>query len=140
MTQIISFILNHWLLFIGLIVVTGLLLANEFLDKKSRPGRLSPQDVINLINNNAAVIIDLRDANKFEKGHIIHSLRASEEELGQKRFEKYKSGQLVLVCTEGVQSAKVAAKLQKEGYLKPSILAGGINAWRQMDLPLVKGR
>lgn len=138
--QLTTFIFNHWLLFLALVVVLLLLFLNEKAESKKRPNQLSPQAAVQLMNDEAAVVIDLRDAEKFEKGHIIHALRATAEEFNQKRFEKYKTTPIILSCTDGTNAAKLANQLQTNGFLKTYVLAGGINAWRDAELPLVKGR
>ena len=53
---------------------------------------------------------------------------------------KAKEQPVVLVCRTGMQSADAAKKLVKAGFAKVYWLDGGVAAWQQADLPLVKGK
>ena len=54
-------------------------------------------------------------------------------------MEKFKSQPLILVCPRGLQSSALANQLKKQGYLV-HVLAGGIEAWQNAELPLNKGK
>jgi len=47
---------------------------------------------------------------------------------------------VVLVCKAGQASGDAAKRLRKAGFERVYVLDGGIAAWQQADLPLVKGR
>jgi rhodanese-related sulfurtransferase len=47
---------------------------------------------------------------------------------------------VVLVCKAGQTAGDAAKRLRKAGFERVHILDGGIGAWQQADLPLVKGR
>ena len=135
-----QFIINHWALWLALVVVLLLIFINEKLAQKKRAKELSPQTAVNLINNDNAVVIDLRDTDTFRKGHIIDSIRATADDFNQQRMDKYKEKPLILVCSRGLQSGPLAAKLKQQGFSQPMVLAGGIDAWQAADLPLIKGK
>lgn len=140
MAQFGQFITNHWELFAALIAVLLLIFINEKYAQKSRAKELSPQALVGLINDENATIIDLRDSESFNKGHIINAIRATSDDFTQQRMDKYKAKPLVLVCARGLQSATLAAKLRTQGFAQPMVLAGGMTAWQNADLPLVKGK
>lgn len=140
MDQLGKFITNHWELWLALVVVLALIYINELLTQKKRAKELSPQATVNKINHEQAVVIDLRDQESFRSGHIIDAIRASAEDFNQQRMDKFKEKPLILVCARGLQSAALAAKLKQQGFEQPMILAGGITAWQNADLPLVKGK
>lgn len=140
MAQFEQFIINHWELFVALVVVLLLIFLNEKYAQKTRPKELSPQALVGLINDENATIIDLRDNESFTKGHIINAIRATSEDFTQQRMDKYKAKPLVLVCARGLQSATLATKLRAQGFTQPMVLAGGMTAWQTADLPLVKGK
>ena len=135
-----QFIINHWVLWLALVVVLLLIFINEKLAQTKRAKELSPQTAVNLINNDNAVVIDLRDTDTFRKGHIIDSIRATADDFNQQRMDKYKEKPLILVCARGLQSGSLAAKLRGQGFSQPMVLAGGIDAWKAADLPLIKGK
>ncbi|WED42307.1 rhodanese-like domain-containing protein [Legionella cardiaca] len=140
MGQLGQFIINHWALWLALLIVLLLIFINEIQSQKKQAKELSPQAAVNLINHEEAIVIDLRDAEAFRKGHIIDAIRANAEDFEAQRMDKYKTKPIILVCARGLQSAQLAAKLRENGFLQPLVLAGGITAWQTADLPIVKGK
>lgn len=138
--QILPFIQQHWQGFLALLIIAVLIIINEMISKKNRPKELSPQAMVELINNDEACVVDLRDANAFRAGHIIHALNVSMDDLDQKRLEKYKSKPIILVCAKGLQSSIAVAKLRTLKFENPMVLAGGLASWENAGLPLVKGK
>ncbi len=128
-----------WLLLAGLtiaIVVTEL--KRLFRGYKS----LVPAQLTQLINREDALVVDLSPTGDFEKGHIAGSRNAPGSQFGpeHKLVVAAKSRPVVLVCRTGQASAAAAAKLKKAGFAQVYWLDGGVAAWQQADLPLVKGR
>lgn len=140
MGQLQQFIINHWALWLALTSILILILINEISAQKSRATELSPQAAVGLINHEDALVFDFRDAESYQKGHIINALRVNEDEFSNKKMDKYKDKTLILVCAKGLQSTPIAAKLRKEGFTKVNTIAGGIASWQNADLPLVKGK
>ncbi|WP_058533581.1 rhodanese-like domain-containing protein [Legionella saoudiensis] len=134
-----QFITNHWQLWLLFIVVLFLTFLNELVTQKKKAKALSPQAAVDLINNENAIVIDLRDKEAFKKGHIIDAINAKSEDFEQQKMEKYKNQPLILVCERGLQSPSFATKISAQGY-KPSVLNGGMAAWQNADLPIVKGK
>lgn len=140
MEQLVQFVFKHWQLSLTLLLIIILIVIDEFLNKRKKPSNLSPHQAVNYINNNDAVIIDLRDEQSYKEGHIIDALRATKEDFGRPKMEKYKSKPIILVCSKGLESQTLAARLKKQGYLNVMLLQGGISAWKQAELPLVKNK
>lgn len=140
MGHISEFIIHHWAMVAALVIVLVMIFINEFNAQRARGKELTPQAAIKLINDDNAVIVDLRDAESYRKGHIIDAIRAGHEDFEQNKMDKYKDKPLILVCARGLQSAALAAKLRTQGFVNPVALAGGISAWQAADLPLVKGK
>lgn len=135
-----QFITNHWGLWLALSIVLALIFINELLTQRKKAKEISPQTAVNLINHENAVVVDLREAELFRKGHIIDAVRATPDDFTQQRMDKYKTKPIILVCARGLQSAQLAAKLQAQGFSKLMVLSGGITAWQTAELPLVKGK
>ncbi len=140
MEQITQFITNHWTLFLALIAILSLIFINELFAQKKRAKALSPAQVIDKINHEEAVIIDIRDIDAFRAGHIIDAVHASVDDFNEQRMDKYKTKPVIFVCARGLQSAAHAAKLRTMGFTEPMVLTGGITAWQEAKLPLVKGK
>ncbi|WP_019216309.1 rhodanese-like domain-containing protein [Legionella tunisiensis] len=140
MGQLGQFIVNHWGLWLALVVVLLIIFINELQTQKKRAKELSPQAAVNLINHENAVVFDLREAEVFRNGHIIDAIRATADDFNEQRMDKYKTKPLILVCARGLQSSQLATKLREKGYTQPMALAGGMTAWQTAELPIVKGK
>ena len=136
--QIRHFITNHWELCLALVAILVLIYINELLAQKKRGKELTTAAAIDMINHEQAIIIDLRDLEAFNAGHIIDAIRSSADDFNQKRMDKYKQKPLILVCARGLQSATLATKLREQGFVQPMVLAGGFAAWQEANLPVVK--
>lgn len=104
---------------------------------------LTPAQLTALINREDALVVDLSSAGDFEKGHIAGSRNVQASSFGPDHklvAAAAKSRPVVVVCRSGQASAEAAAKLSKAGFEQVHCLEGGIAAWQQADLPLVKGR
>lgn len=140
MGQLSQFIVNHWGLWLALVIVLLIIFINELQTQKKRAKELSPQAAVNLINHENAVVIDLREAEVFRNGHILDAIRASADDFNEQRMDKYKTKPLILVCARGLQSSQLATKLREKGFTQPMALAGGMAAWQTAELPVVKGK
>ena len=103
---------------------------------------LRPADLTTLINRDNALVVDLSASGDFEKGHIAGSRNVvtSQFDPENKLLAAAKQLPVVVVCRNGQASAGAAKRLKKAGFEQVSWLDGGIAAWQQADLPLVKGR
>ncbi len=139
MQDIMLFIQHHLLLNIAFLTILFVLISLEFINQKRNAIKISPAQVTRLINDGRATVIDLRGNALFNQGHIINSRSIPAAELTEtpKRLEKLKSGPIVLVCATGMESTRIASLLLKQG-IDAQILAGGIQAWSNADMPLTK--
>ena len=103
---------------------------------------LAPARLTQLINREDALVVDLSPAADFEKGHIAGSRNVLPSSFGpeHKLLAGAKSQPVVLVCRTGQTAGAAAKRLKKAGFEKVYVLDGGVAAWQQADLPLVKGR
>jgi rhodanese-related sulfurtransferase len=140
MPEITLFIKKHILLNAALLGVLFAIILLEFINQKKGDTKASPAQVTQLINHSNANLIDLRSTTAYNDGHIIGSLSMPYTNLTEKTksLDKMKVQPIVLVCANGLDSARAAATLSKEGF-NVRILDGGIRAWREAELPLVKG-
>lgn len=134
-----QFIINHWGLWLLLLIIVISILVNESIVQKMRAKSLSPQALVAVLNENEDVlVVDLRDKDSYKKGHIINALLAKEEDFLSQRMDKHKAKKIVLVCARGSQSPALAAKLRSQGFPDLMILAGGMQAWQSSEMPVVK--
>jgi rhodanese-related sulfurtransferase len=103
---------------------------------------LKPAELTHLINAGGAIVIDLSSSSDFEKGHIAGSRNVQPSAFGpeHKLVANAKQSPVVLLCRTGNASETAAKALKKAGFEEVNVLDGGIPAWQQAELPLVKGR
>lgn len=140
MEQLGQFILNHWGLWVALLIILILIIVNEWISQQKRAKELTPAAAVLLINHEDAIVIDIRDAEAFKAGHILNAVRANTDDFNKERLAKYKKKPIILTCTRGLQSQALAAKLKEQGYEQPMVLSGGMTAWQAANLPVVKGK
>jgi rhodanese-related sulfurtransferase len=141
MDRYLEFINNHTLLVAGLLLTFFLVVFTEIRRKSHSVRSLEPQDAVRLINKDA-VVIDLRSAEAFARGHIVNAKNIPFDELPsrQETIAKYKSKPIVAVCDAGMTSGKAVESLRKSGIENVYGLRGGISAWTQANLPLVSSK
>ena len=103
---------------------------------------LRPAELTALVNREDALVVDLRPAAEFEKGHIPGSknVQMAQFDPENKQLAPARALPVVLVCKAGESAVGAAKRLRKAGFGNVSLLEGGIQAWQAADLPLVKGR
>ncbi len=83
-----------------------------------------------------AIIIDVRSAEEFRRGHIPMAMHMSLSDIQQGRFKLPRGRTLILYCDSGANSLKAARILAGYGY-KTMNAVGGI---QQYDKELTVGR
>ena len=138
MQQFIEFFGNHLILFAGLAAVIGLLVANEVHGAVTGGKRLSATEAVRMINDRDPVIVDLRPAADFKKGHLLNAVNVPIAKLEERatEFGKDRSRPVLMYCALGGSSGEAAAKLRKLGFTEAYPLRGGLNAWIQASLPV----
>ena len=140
--ELLDFAGRHSFYAIAFVVLTVAIVATE-LARLFRPYKaLTPAQLTALVNREDAVVVDLSPTTDFEKGHIAGSRNVQASAFGpdHKLLGGAKERHVVVVCRTGQGSADMAAKLKKGGFAHVHWLDGGIGAWQQAGLPLVKGR
>ena len=133
--EIINFLIERYYLSLPLIVLVILFLISN---AKKGGKKISCQHLISLSNNDSALIVDLRDYDTFNSGHITSSINVPAKDISRRSNELVKTDKsIVLVCETGGASTNAGETLKKEGIEKILILKGGINEWKMSNLPLV---
>lgn len=101
---------------------------------------VTPNEAVLLLNRENALMLDVRNEAEFATGHIAEARNIPLAQLDARLAElgKYKDKPLLVNCQGGVRSASACAVLKKEGFTRLYNLKGGINAWTQANLPIVK--
>lgn len=133
------FISTHWQLAYSFAAILTLLTIVEFLRARRTTTMVDTTRAVHLMNREHATVIDMRAADAFRQGHIIDAVAMSLNDLEQnaKKHEKLKNKPIILICSSDTEAQKTAASLAKQGY-NSYALAGGMRAWKDAGLPLVK--
>ena len=131
-----KFLLDNWML-IAVALASGVALIVPVLGKGSG---LSPQDMVQLMNREKAVVIDVCSPEEFAQGHVIgaKNLPLGDLEAKLAQVVKNKATPVVMVCQVGARSARAAATAKKLGYDNVQSLAGGLKAWQAASMPIEK--
>ena len=134
-----KFILDNWML-IAIALSSGFLLLLPVMQGAAASG-LSPSEAVLCMNREKALVIDVCGADEFAAGHVKGALHVPLDEL-QTRLEgvaKNKSQPLIMVCASGMRSKRALAVAKKLGYEHVYSLQGGLQAWKEANLPTAKG-
>lgn len=137
MERVLEFATNHYILVSAFFALLALL----FLAETRRGGKkVSAQDLVTLLNRDAAVVLDIRDRKDFREGHIRESTNIPLASLKEREAElkKFKDKQVVVVDKAGQHSGIATKQLKEAGIENVTRLAGGVTDWRGANLPLVK--
>lgn len=136
--DLLQFLTAHYLLSLAFIVIL-LALFFEELRGKTGGNNLTPGDATHLINRENAVVIDMRERESFNAGHIVNALNIPQKDvLTSDKLKKLQAKPLIIVCKQGHNSTAIASKMRKQGFKTVCVLKGGIDAWKESGLPIVK--
>lgn len=125
---------------IAIAVVSGGLLAWPAITRGTSGKTVNPAGATQLINKRNAVVVDIREATEYAKGHLPQAKSAPLADLPSRAagLAKDRSVPIIVVCQTGQRSGKGQAALKEAGYSEIYSLEGGLAAWQQAGLPIVK--
>lgn len=141
MDKFLEFTGNHVLLVSALMIGFFVLIFSELRRKAGGLVNVEAGDAVKLINNDA-VVIDIRSAEAFARGHIVNARNIPNDELDARidQLDQYKSTPIVAVCDAGVTTTGAVNKLRGAGFESVFGLKGGMSGWGQAGLPVVTGK
>jgi len=102
----------------------------------NQPVRLTAQELARQLESGAIGVIDVREPMEFAGGHIAGSLNVPLARLADTQLP---DGPLVLVCQSGNRSLQGCRRLLERQPSRLLLdLEGGIPAWQQAGLPLLR--
>ncbi|MCP5450340.1 MAG: rhodanese-like domain-containing protein [Gammaproteobacteria bacterium] len=138
MNDFVEFSTQNWLLFLALFAIAGMLIGGEVLRKMRGVSSLSTAEALRLINDQEALILDVRDGGEYKEGHIPQArhipLGALRDRLGE--LTKAKDKPIVVYCRNGATSQAACAQIKKSGIADVYNLSGGLSAWQEANLPV----
>lgn len=137
MEQIFEFIGNHPLLVGTLVALLCALVVTEM--RKGGQG-VTSQQVTQLINQQSAVVLDVREKADFKKGHIVDAVSMPYAKVQERISElnPHKEKPVIIVDAMGQHSGTVGKQLKDAGFAQVLRLKGGMGTWSADGLPMVK--
>ncbi len=132
-----KFFIDNIFLFGSALISGGALLLPSLL---RRGAKVSTLKATQLINQGQALILDVRAAEDFSSVHVREAKNISLPDLSSKitEIEKFKLKPVIVICQSGVLSSKATMQLQSAGFTQAFSLEGGLAAWLEQGLPVVK--
>lgn len=128
-------------LFVGLAIGSGIGLLLPFLSRgASGVPNLSAPEAVLMLNRGKPLILDVRDEAEFAAGHIQGAKHIPVADLASrlKEIEKFKDKPVLVHCQKGMRARKACAILKAQQFSQLNNLEGGLDAWVEAKLPLVK--
>lgn len=100
---------------------------------------ISVQQALSM-NQQGALLLDVREAGEYAEVHAPTATLIPLGELGARLNEiaAYKDKPIAVMCRSGRRSAKAVKLLQDAGYTQVSNVGGGIMAWENAGLAVVR--
>ena len=109
-------------------------------EAKKHISEISPQDAAAKLNSGDAVVVDVRDKDEWDEGHIPGATHMSRGTIELDIEDKVPDTNAMIICHcgGGGRGALATESLQKMGYKNVRNLAGGFKAWKAAGLPSTK--
>ena len=139
MTELLDFVVQHWLLVSATLLVVVAIIVLELNSFQRALPSLSPQAAVLLLNHDEAQLLDLRSPILFNEAHIAGAHNFPIENLATllPKCRLNRKNTLILITASGIIPKNDFKIFQENGFTKIATLAGGINAWREANFPLV---
>ena len=100
------------------------------------PRRMDGGEVASLMATTDAILLDVRNPDEFDRGHIAGAMLIPLPELAARRAELRRDVPIVVTCQRGGRSAVGAATLDAFGFTDVHELRGGFAAWQAAGHPV----
>lgn len=138
---LMEFAANNALLVLAFFAVLVLLAWTEIARHRQGFKVLSSAQAVAFINRDDAVVVDVSASADFARGHIVGARNLPPSRLSEpdKEVGKLLGKPLLVVCRNGLASAKAAAALAKQGAAEVATLKGGVQQWTADQYPVTRG-
>jgi rhodanese-related sulfurtransferase len=117
--------------------------AEMIMGANAQVDHVSPGDAAEEAAAGTAVVLDVREAEEWQHGHIEGSIPAPRglvEFFADPTSPRHKegldpTGRVIVVCASGARAALAALTLKDMGYEHVAVMDGGLKAWMQAGLP-----
>ena len=121
-------------------IILGLLIINHEIKSHFSPTKnINCDDLINVMNNSKALLIDMRNAEEFKAGHIVGAKNYSLDDLAN--LDVSVADDAIITYANDEKAAIQAADLiLKQGAKEVFYLEGGLSSWVDNNMPLSGGK
>ena len=133
--------IKHNIIFIGLAIGSGFSLLWPMLNRGANgASNINATEAVLLLNRSKPLVLDVRDATEFAAGHIQGAKNIPVAELSGrlKEIEKFKDKPVLVHCQKGMRAKTACGILKAQQFTQLNNLQGGLDAWVEAKLPLVK--
>ncbi len=108
-------------------------------DKKmSEIQEVNAQQAKEMLDNNDAVMIDVREQGEYDMMHIENCKLLAQSSFEVSQLPDLADKKLIVICRSGARSAAVCRKIMQETDIIPYNLVGGIMAWHYSGFPVIE--
>jgi thiosulfate sulfurtransferase len=97
--------------------------------------QLSPEEAERLLADGGLVVIDVRDQESFNQGHLEGAIQLSVADMKGFCQTTPKNQAILVYCYHGISSQAVGQHLQDQGFLTVYSLIGGFEKWQTHHHP-----
>ena len=139
MQRLLEYLTHHPYLSGGALVIAIAVLVNELRERVQAFAAVSAMQAVQMMNQ-GALVLDVRGKDFYDAGHIgeARNLSPADFDAQAESLKKWRDKNVIIYCDSGVSAAGAARSLSKLGFAKVFNLAGGLEAWRKENLPIVK--
>jgi rhodanese-related sulfurtransferase len=137
-----AFVGNHLALSALFVILLVAVIVTQLMTLLRKYKELTPAGLTLLMNRENPLLVDISPRDSYEKGHIpgAKHVLMSQFDPESKDLAKAKDLPVVVICRAGQTAQGAAQRLVKAGFQRVYFLGGGMGAWTQAQLPVVKGK
>jgi rhodanese-related sulfurtransferase len=125
-------------LYISLMFTSGAFLLWPVIQRRSQGATVNPNCAIALMNQEDAVLLDVRSTAEFAKNHVAQAKNVPVADIAARAAEWAKTKCIVVMDADGKAAGKAAAALRTAGAPRVVVLDGGYAMWLAAGLPVKK--
>ena len=91
---------------------------------------IEADQAINKINNEESIVVDIRDKDSFDQGHIDGALNLLNDNIDSFVLDTEKNQCIIVYCYRGNSSQRAAQFLTDRGFKNVYSLNGGYEQWK----------
>ena len=118
--------------------------AEMIMGANAQVGHVAPKDAAEEAAAGTAVLLDVREAEEWQHGHIegaIPAPRGLVEFFADPTSPRHKealdpTGRVIVVCASGARATLAALTLNDMGYEDVAVMEGGLKGWMDAGLPI----